>query len=156
MKVRDLIRYSFELVLPEKAVDAFDRRVASAPRRPADRPSERRGPAFATLRQTLEQIDIARHGGLTFGPEAIERMTIALDGVIAALPHPAEASQIPGLAEHILDIAADGVRDPERLKTMALEAFEKEPNAPIFAPAPESDVLAQDATQPPALTETAN
>jgi len=56
----------------------------------------------------------------TFSPEAIEAMTVALEGSVATLPEPVSSHLIHRLAESILRAAQEGELDPIILQRMAL------------------------------------
>lgn len=58
-----------------------------------------------------------------FGPEAVEAMSVALDRCLEALPlhMPSEARDL--LSTSIMDEAARGERDPERLQSHALDTL---------------------------------
>lgn len=123
MRLRDAVRFSLELVLPDKVVQAIDRydrsRAAGAP----NTNSTARTNPVSRQQQIIEEIDIARHGGLSFGPETISRMTVAFERAISTLLEPVEPSHIRMIAECVMDAAAGGERNPDRLQTMALEDF---------------------------------
>jgi hypothetical protein len=56
----------------------------------------------------------------SFPPDTIALMTTAMDGAIAALPHPVTSAQVKAVAETILRSAQEGERDPAALGRMAL------------------------------------
>jgi hypothetical protein len=56
----------------------------------------------------------------SFPPDTIALMTTAMDGALAALPHPLTSAQVKSVAETILRSAQEGERDPVTLGRMAL------------------------------------
>lgn len=61
--------------------------------------------------------------GSSFSPETLDVMTHAFDEAVETLPFPVAAGRVQALARHIVEIAAQGERDPERLKARALAAL---------------------------------
>jgi hypothetical protein len=119
MKLRNLLRFSLELFLPESALLAFDR-LAERPPPELPTPTD---PAAASKSQCLlliEELDSAQFGGPSFGQESIFVMGKALEDALALLPSPIENSRMRELAQKILDRAADGERNPTRLQQAAL------------------------------------
>ena len=55
-----------------------------------------------------------------FSPDLIEAMDRALEGAVAALPHPVSSQRVQTIAESILRTANQGERDVRTLQTMAL------------------------------------
>jgi hypothetical protein len=58
--------------------------------------------------------------GAAFQPEAIQRMEMAMEGAIAALPEPVSSTHVQHIAESILRTAKDGEEDVKVLERMAL------------------------------------
>ena len=58
--------------------------------------------------------------GAAFPPETIDRMEIAMEGAIAALPEPVSSTHVQCIAESILRTARDGEEDVKVLERMAL------------------------------------
>jgi hypothetical protein len=56
----------------------------------------------------------------SFPPETIGIMKVAMDGAVAALPHPVSSACVQSLAESILRTAQAGETDPKTLERMAL------------------------------------
>jgi hypothetical protein len=137
MKFRDLIGFSLQLVLPDKAVLALERLSQPAqPAAPADDRQPANSPADAAVnskfdsQRLIEELDGARFGGPSFGEQTIFMMAIALDDALAMLPSPIENSRMRELAQKILERAADGERNPIHLRQAALGdlvAAESEP-----------------------------
>jgi hypothetical protein len=123
MKFRDVIGFSLQLVLPDKAILAFER--LSQPAQPVSPLDERRRadvpvtPKSDSLR-LIEDLDSAQFGGPSFGEQSIAVMAKALDDALAILPAPIDHSKMRELAQKILDRAADGERNPARLRQAAL------------------------------------
>lgn len=123
MRFQDTLRFSLELLLPEKAVRAFEKITdisagAVLSHAPTDVPSNR-------LRLLIEDIDRERYGGPTFGSDTISLMTLAVDRVIATLPQPVETQHVREVISCILSIAEDGERNPDRLRAKALAELER-------------------------------
>jgi hypothetical protein len=56
----------------------------------------------------------------SFAPETIGIMKTAMDGAVAALPHPVSSAAVQSIAEAILRTAQEGESDPKTLERMAL------------------------------------
>jgi hypothetical protein len=56
----------------------------------------------------------------SFAPETIGLMKTAMDGAVAALPHPVSSAAVQSIAETILRTAQEGETDPKTLERMAL------------------------------------
>ena len=56
----------------------------------------------------------------SFPPETIGVMKTAMDGAVAALPHPVSSAAVQSIAETILRTAQEGETDPKTLERMAL------------------------------------
>ena len=61
--------------------------------------------------------------GSSFAPDTIAVMTKALRDAVETLPEQVSSDHVQRLARHILDLAARGERDPERLTHLALRAL---------------------------------
>jgi hypothetical protein len=57
---------------------------------------------------------------VSFSPEALDLMKIALDAAVASLPDPVSSAHVQSIAETILRTAKEGERDPATLQRMAL------------------------------------
>jgi hypothetical protein len=57
---------------------------------------------------------------VSFPPEALDLMKIALDAAVASLPDPVSSAHVQSIAETILRTAKEGERDPATLQRMAL------------------------------------
>jgi hypothetical protein len=57
---------------------------------------------------------------VSFPPETIKLMKIALDAAVASLPEPVSTAHVQAIAETILHPAKEGERDPSALQRMAL------------------------------------
>jgi hypothetical protein len=124
MRFQDTVRFSLELVLPEKVVRALEKvkdirlaGVLSAPQQ-TDAPSNH-------LRLLIEEVDRDRYGGLSFGTDTIALMTVALDQAIATCPQPVETAQVREIIKCIMAVAEDGERNPERLRLKAFAELQK-------------------------------
>ncbi len=56
----------------------------------------------------------------SFPPETIGLMKTAMDGAVAALPHPVSSATVQSIAETILRTAQEGETNPKTLERMAL------------------------------------
>jgi hypothetical protein len=125
MRFQDTLRFSLELVLPEKVVRALEKVKdigVGGVLSPA--PQETNAP-FNHLRHLIEEIDRERHGGLSFGTDTIALMTVALDQTIATYPQPVETERVREIVNCIMAVAEDGERNPERLRLKALAELQK-------------------------------
>ena len=62
--------------------------------------------------------------GTSFHPQTIAIMTQALEQAVETLPEPVSSGTVQLLAKNIIDLAAQGERDPERMKLLALLALQ--------------------------------
>ncbi|RTL48296.1 MAG: hypothetical protein EKK40_17450 [Bradyrhizobiaceae bacterium] len=62
--------------------------------------------------------------GTSFSPQTIAIMTQALEQAVETLPEPVSSGTVQLLAKNIIDLAAQGDRDPERMKLLALLALQ--------------------------------
>ena len=149
MRLRDTLKFSLELLLPEKVIRAANRLVPD-PRRellqdaPASVEAEEAS-QVGTARSIIEELDHNQFGGPSFGPQTIALMSKALDDAHASFPGPVSDEQLRLIAAAILKVAGDGERDPVRLRTSAMTALESdatkadgEPSAPASTEPPAS------------------
>ncbi len=68
-------------------------------------------------------MTIFQDQGASFSPETLDVMTRAFEDAVDTLPFPVAAGRVQALARHVIDIAAQGERDAERLKERALRAL---------------------------------
>jgi predicted TIM-barrel enzyme len=61
--------------------------------------------------------------GTSFSPETLAVMTRVFEDAVDTLPFPVAAGRVQALARHIVEIAAEGEDDAERLKARALAAL---------------------------------
>ncbi|MBN9587285.1 MAG: hypothetical protein BGN84_15500 [Afipia sp. 62-7] len=61
--------------------------------------------------------------GSSFSPDVIAAMTQAFEEAVETLPFPVGSARVQGLAKNIVELAAQGERDPERMKLLALLAL---------------------------------
>lgn len=146
MKLRDAIKFSLELLLPEKAVlavehFALERRpratipTSNEPAAAVDEAEHRTG-----ARQMIEDLDSNQFGGPSFGPRTIALMSSALEEALAMLPQPVEQNYARTIAAAILEVAAGGERDPVRLRISAMSGLPLEATHIVeAAPATPSD-----------------
>ena len=64
---------------------------------------------------------------VSFPPETIGLMKIALDAAVASLPEPVSSAHVQSIAETILRTAKEGERDPATLERMALMELQISP-----------------------------
>lgn len=62
--------------------------------------------------------------GSSFSPYTIEAMTRAFNEAVETLPFPVGSARVQALAKNIVELAAQGERDPERMKLLALLALQ--------------------------------
>ncbi|HEY0330501.1 MAG TPA: hypothetical protein VGC77_15560 [Rhodopseudomonas sp.] len=63
----------------------------------------------------------------SFPPDTIRLMQSALDGAVAALPHPVSSAHVQSIAESILRTAKEGERNAKALERMALLELQLSP-----------------------------
>jgi hypothetical protein len=147
MRLRDTLKFSLELLLPEKVFRAANRLVPD-PRRellqdvPASEAEEAN--QVGTARSIIEELDHNQFGGPSFGPQTIALMSKALDDAHASLPGPVSDERLRLIAAAILKVAGDGERDPVRLRTAAMSALESD------ATKADGEPPARASTEPPA------
>lgn len=132
MGMRDLLRFYFELSLPDKAMVVIER-LGRSKSLGYQATSGGLGPSETALsldelKLVLQKIDVARYGGLSFSTESLDRMTVALRKVISTLTEPPGPTSINAIAQTILDVAASGERDPSRLAALATMASGEVPS----------------------------
>jgi hypothetical protein len=148
MRLRDTLKFSLELLLPEKVFRAANRLVPD-PRRellqdvPASVEAEEAN-QVGTARSIIEELDHNQFGGPSFGPQTIALMSKALDDAHASLPGPVSDERLRLIAAAILKVAGDGERDPVRLRTAAMSALESD------ATKADGEPPARASTEPPA------
>ena len=124
------MKFSLELLLPEKVIRAANRLVPD-PRSellqdaPASVEAEEAS-QVGTARSIIEQLDHNQFGGPSFGPQTIALMSKALDDAHASFPEPVSDEQLRLIAAAILKVAGDGERDPVRLRISAMRALESD------------------------------
>lgn len=62
--------------------------------------------------------------GTSFNPQTIAIMKRVLDEAVETLPEPVSSGTVQSLAKNIINLAAQGERDPERMKLLALLALQ--------------------------------
>lgn len=128
MRFQDTLRFSLELVLPEKVVRALEK-INGIGAAGIWSPASQHDSTPNQLKLLIEEIDRARFGGATFGPDTIALMTNTLDRVLATRPQPVEMQEIHRIINCILGVAEDGERNPDRLRTKALAKLEQQHTA---------------------------
>jgi hypothetical protein len=126
MRLRDALRFSVELFLPEKAVLAVERfsieRSVDSDRtaREGLKSTETLVRSGKSAQSVIEDLDSSQFGGPSFGAQSIRLMSLALEEAVAMLPQPVDDNCVRVLAARILEVAAAGVRDPVRLRNSAM------------------------------------
>ena len=127
MRFRDTLKFTLELFLPEKLIQAGESIAPDAKREAsqdaATTPKPEKVGQTRKARLIIEELDHAQFGGPSFGPQTIELMSTALEDAEASLPQPVSAEQLRSVAATILKVAGDGERDPVRLKNAAMSAL---------------------------------
>ncbi len=59
----------------------------------------------------------------SFNPQTLALMRRVLEEAVDTLPYPVSSGHVQALARNILDLAAQGERDPQRMKLLALLAL---------------------------------
>ena len=127
MRFRDTLKFTLELFLPEKLIQAGESLAPDAKREASQdattTPKPEKVGQTRKARLIIEELDHAQFGGPSFGPQTIELMSKALEAAEASLPEPASDQQLRLIAATILKVAGDGERDPIRLKAAATSAL---------------------------------
>ncbi|MBR2118624.1 MAG: hypothetical protein V4458_00920 [Pseudomonadota bacterium] len=124
MRFQDTVRFSLELVLPEKVVRALEKAKDIGLGGLSPAPQQTKTPSNH-LRLLIEEMDRDRYGGLSFGTDTIALMTLALDRTIATYPQPVEPARVREIIKYIMAVAEDGERNPERLRLKAFAELQK-------------------------------
>ena len=120
MRIKDALKFSLELFLPERLLQAIQHRLVS--REELLRPSPSADSSTAgvgTSQFIIESLDHDAFGGPSFGPHTVALMSRALDEIRAELVDPVSDDKLRCIATAILKAAADGERDVARLKAKA-------------------------------------
>jgi hypothetical protein len=140
MRLRDAIKFSLELFLPEKAVLAVERLALERPTKANPTLPQRSTSTIGDAgcdnkaRAIIEELDSSQFGGPSFGSQTIALMSQALEEALALLPQPIADDFSRSIAAEILKVAAAGERDPVRLRTRAMSALESEGAQAVEAP----------------------
>ncbi|MBN9600799.1 MAG: hypothetical protein J0G28_14160 [Afipia sp.] len=67
--------------------------------------------------------------GTSFNPQTLALMRRVLDEAVETLPYPVSSGRVQALAKNIIDLAAQGERDPQRMKLLALLALRSGPSS---------------------------
>jgi hypothetical protein len=133
MRFRDVLKFSVELFLPEKAVLAVERLARERPAEAAPKLRERSAPTNGEIgrsknnaRRIIEDLDNSRFGGPSFGSQTIDLMSLALEEEQSLRAQPLTDDYARAIAAAILKVAATGERDPVRLRTLAMSALESD------------------------------
>lgn len=126
MTLRDTLKFSLELLLPEKLVRAAGHLTTSGHEHLPDLESSKVEAAtqLDRARSIIQELDHGRFGGPSFGPQTIDLMSQALSDVQTSLSIPASDERMRTIAKALLNLAADGERDPVKLKFAATSALE--------------------------------
>lgn len=121
MRIQDVLKFSLELVLPERLVGALQKGTHDGA---AQQPSANAAGdvALDDAQSIIEELDHGEFGGPSFGPETMQLMAQALHEIRTELPQGASDEDLRKLAAAILKAAADGERDSARLKSKARDA----------------------------------
>jgi hypothetical protein len=133
MKFRDVIGFSLQLVLPDRAMLAFER---LSRRSQTESGFSDLSPADIGVNKLPSSVRLIEElGGPSFGEHSIAIMTRALDEALAALPFPIDNSKKREFAQRILDRAADGERNLDRLREAAFGDFVASTQLTDYCPA---------------------
>jgi hypothetical protein len=131
MTLRDTLKFSLELLLPEKLIRAAGYRATSPGQEHLSDPESSKAEAAAQLeraRLVIQELDHGRFGGPSFGPQTIALMSQALSDVQTSLSKPVSDERMRTIAEALLKLAANGERDPVKLKSAAISTLEAAEN----------------------------
>ena len=131
MTLRDTLKFSLELLLPEKLIRAAGYLTTSPGQEHLSDPESSKAEAAAQLeraRLIIQELDHGRFGGPSFGPQTITLMSQALSDVQTSLSIPVSDERMRTIAEALLKLAANGERDPVKLKSAAISTLEAAEN----------------------------
>ena len=131
MTLRDTLKFSLELLLPEKLIRAAGYRTTSPGQEHLPDPESLKAEAAAQperARLIIQELDHGRFGGPSFGPQTIALMSQALSDAQMSLSIPVSDEHMRTAAEVLLALAADGERDPVKLKSAAISTLEAAEN----------------------------
>ena len=129
MALRDTLKFSLELLLPEKLIRAAGYLTTSSGPEHLPEPESSNVETATQLegaRLIIQELDHGRFGGPSFGPQTITLMSQALSDVQTSLLIPVSDERMQTIAAALLELAANGERDPVKLKFAAMSAFETE------------------------------
>jgi hypothetical protein len=127
MRFREALKFSLELILPEKAILAVEHLTlehSGEGKSTLPEPTVIEAVPSKNARNLIEELDSSQFGGPSFGPQTIALMSLALEEALAMLPRPADDGCARAIAAHVLKVAAEGERNPVRLRTAAMSVFE--------------------------------
>ena len=67
-----------------------------------------------------DRLEVKDFSNVSFPPETLGIMKVALDAAVASLPYPVSSVHVQSIAETILRTAKEGERDPTALQRLAL------------------------------------
>lgn len=122
MRIQDLLKFSFDLILPGRLARARQHRPPSPPDMQEQRFDDAGAPSSKPrkARSIIEDLDYEEFGGPSFGPQTMKLMEDVLDDIQKEAPTPLSPDELRRIAIAILKAAADGERDADRLKAKAL------------------------------------
>ena len=128
MTLRETLKFSLELLLPEKWIRTAGYQTTSSGRKRPD-PESSTVEAAAQLERArfiIQELDHGRFGGPSFGPQTMALMSQALSDLQTSLSIPVSDDRMQTIAKVLLELAANGERDPAKLKFAAMSALETE------------------------------
>jgi len=123
MRIQDVLKFSLELVLPERLVRALQSRGRANAAQPSPSIADDGNVELSRARSIIEDLDHVEFGGPSFGSQTMQLMAQVLDEIRTELPDPVSDHELRRIAAAILKAAADGERDLARLKSRARVAF---------------------------------
>ena len=128
MTLRETLKFSLELLFPENWIRTAGYQTTSSERKRPD-PESSTVEAAAQLERArfiIQELDHGRFGGPSFGPQTMALMSQALSDLQTSLSIPVSDDRMQTIAKVLLELAANGERDPAKLKFAAMSALETE------------------------------
>lgn len=130
MRIQDALKFSLELILPERLASAMRRAPVGGPSNQAAAGQVDQTGRPSRARAIIEDLDHGEFGGPSFGPHTMHLMTAVLEDIEVEMSERLSDDLLRQIASAILKAAADGERDAGRLKAKARAIFAAPDPAP--------------------------
>lgn len=130
MRIQDALKFSLELILPERLASAMRRAPVGGPSNQTAAGQDDQAGRPSRARAIIEDLDHGEFGGPSFGPHTMHLMTAVLEDIEVEMSERLSDDLLRQIASAILKAAADGERDAGRLKAKARAVFAAPDPAP--------------------------